>query len=287
MKDNTLVSIVLTADYDITILIQGRNYGRGDTFNIILNRYQTFQIGHNADLTGTTIHSSNPIAVFAGNRCNDVGYHGFCSMLMEMVPPTEELDNTFVVPPNIHRYQSHVRILSAVKTYFTYTTKQIKTSTVILKNKFVEFVLHSPEIGVIHSTEAVLVSSIALSSTKAKVYGDPFMITVPGINQYASKYTNFVPDGYNFSFATFIIRNESFRNLQINGTNISEHSCLFHSSVIVGIALYSVCTISVQSGLINVKTSDGSRFGFLVNGQRKHDGHGYAGNTMLTTSCGT
>ncbi|XP_062604335.1 uncharacterized protein LOC134266116 [Saccostrea cucullata] len=43
MKDNTHVSIEFVADHDTTILLQGRSYGRGDTFNIILNRYQTFK----------------------------------------------------------------------------------------------------------------------------------------------------------------------------------------------------------------------------------------------------
>ncbi|XP_062585384.1 IgGFc-binding protein-like, partial [Saccostrea cucullata] len=106
IKDNSLVTIKFTTDHDINILLQGRNYGRGDTFHIILNKYQTFQIGIKADMSGTTITSSNPIAVFAGNRCTDVGYHGACSMLMEMVPPADKLDTIFIVPPNIHRYQS-------------------------------------------------------------------------------------------------------------------------------------------------------------------------------------
>ncbi|XP_061186947.1 IgGFc-binding protein-like [Saccostrea echinata] len=287
MKDNTLVNIVFAADHDIKIVLQGRSYGRGDTFNIILNRYQTFQIGHNADMTGTTIRSSNPVAVFAGNRCITVGYHGYCSMLMEMVPPTEELDNVFIVPPNIHRFQSHVRISSVVKTDIKYTTKEITTRTHLLKNRFAEFIVRENEVGVIFSTKPVLVNSIAVSSTKAKVYGDTFMLTIPGINQYLNTYTNFVPTGYNFSFAIFVIRNDSLRNLQINGTNIDVDSCLFHSSVLVGMDLYNVCTASVPSGVINVETSDGSRFGFIVIGQSKHDGHGYAGNALLTTDCET
>ncbi|XP_062570553.1 IgGFc-binding protein-like, partial [Saccostrea cucullata] len=285
MKDNTHVSIEFVADHDTTILLQGRSYKRGDTFNIILNRFQTFQIGHKADMTGTTIRSSNPVAVFAGNRCNTVGYHGYCSMLMEMVPPIEKLDNVFIVPPNIHRFQSNIRIVSAVKTDIKYSTKETSTKTFLLKNRFAEFLVREDEIGVIISTKSVSVNSIALSSTEAKKYGDTFMVTIPGINQYLNTYTNFVPTGYNFSSATFMVKNESLRNLQINGTNINVESCLFNSSVSVGRDLYIVCTVSVPSGAIDVQTSDGSRFGFIVTGQRKHDGHGYTGNALLTSDC--
>lgn len=238
-------------------------------------------------MTGTAINSSYPIAVFAGNRCNDVGYFGFCSLLVVMVPPADKLDTIFIVPPNIHRYQSRVRILTIVNTRIKYATKDTNTRTNLLKNRFVEFPVGEHEIGIIHSNEPVLVNSFAGGSSKASVYGDPFMITIPGINQYLKNYIYFVPDGYNFSFATFIIRNESLRNLQINSTDIDVDTCLFHSSVLIGTAFFSVCTVSVPSGVIEVKTSDRSRFGFIVTGQRKFDGYGYAGNALLTTTCGT
>ncbi|XP_062570552.1 uncharacterized protein LOC134232582 [Saccostrea cucullata] len=238
-------------------------------------------------MTGTTISSSNPVAVFAGNRCNTVGYRGYCSMLMEMVPPTEQLDNVFIVPPNIHRFQSHIRIASTLKTNINFTTKETTTRTLLLKNRFAEFLVREHEIGVIFSTKPVSVNSIAVSSTEAKIYGDSYMVTIPGINQYLSTYTNFVPGGFNFSFATFMIKNDSLRNLQINRTNINVDRCLFNSSVSVGMDLYSVCTISVPSGVINAQTSDGSRFGLIVTGQRKHDGHGYTGNALSTSTCET
>ncbi|XP_062614101.1 IgGFc-binding protein-like [Saccostrea cucullata] len=287
MKDNTIVSIVFKADHDIDIVLQGKSYGSGDTFNVILNKYQTFQIGLKADMTGTMIRSSNPVAVFAGNRCLAVGYLGYCSMLMEMVPPADKLDYVFIVPPNIHRYQSQVRILSAVKTKIKFTTKDMKTTGLLLKDRFADFIIREHEVGVVYSTEPILVNSIALASTKTNIYGDPFMVTIPGINQYLNEYINVVPDGFTFNFATFMIRNDSLRSLQINGTNMNIYKCLFHSSVLVGTDLYSVCTVSVPFGVIDVKTSDGSRFGFIVTGQRKNDGHGYAGNALLTASCGT
>ncbi|XP_062600310.1 IgGFc-binding protein-like [Saccostrea cucullata] len=287
LNDNTLVSIVFALDHDTDIALQGRSYGRGDKFNIILNRYQTFQIGHQADMTGTTIHSSKPVAVFAGNSCSNVSYYGYCSMLMEMVPPTEELDNVFIVPPNIHRFQSHVRIASIEKTDIKYSTEETSTRTLLLKNRFAEFLVREHEIGVIFSTKPVLVNSIAASSANAKIYGDAFMVTIPGINQYLNAYTNFVPEGYNFSFVTFMIKHDSLRNLQINGTKFNVESCLFKASVSVGKHLYYVCTTSVSSGVIDVKTSDGSRFGFIVTGQRAFDGHGYTGNTLLNINCET
>ncbi|XP_061170847.1 IgGFc-binding protein-like [Saccostrea echinata] len=284
-KDNTHVSIVFAIDHNTTISLHDKEYGRGDTFSVILNNFQTFQIGHKADLSGTTINSSQPVAVFAGNRCNNIGYHGACSMLMEMIPPVNEFDNIFIVPPNINRYQSIVRIISAFHTKVTYTLDGIETTTTLLKNRYTDFITPENEISLIQSAKPVLVNVFATGSTNPKMYGDPYMNTVPGINQYLNQYIVDVPEGYNFSFAAFIVRNESLSNLQINSTNIYEYTKVFHSTIFVGTFLFSVMTVNVPSGVIQVETTDGSFFGMLIYGQRRHDGHGYAANALLTSIC--
>ncbi|XP_061170848.1 IgGFc-binding protein-like [Saccostrea echinata] len=272
-------------DHNSTISIFDRKYNTGDQFSLILNKFQTFQVGHPADLSGTTINSSHPIAVFAGNKCNRIGYHGTCSMLMEMVPPIDEFDRIFIVPPNVNRYQSVVRIVSAIQTKVTYSVEGINTTTTLLKNRITDFIIRENEIGYIESTEPVLVNVFATGSPDSRVHGDPYMTVVSGINQYLNQYIVVVPEGYSLSLATFIVRNESLSNLQINRTDVYEYFKVFQSTVFVRTTFYSVLTINVPSGVIQVETKDDSPFGMFVYGHRSHDGHGYAANALLTRIC--
>lgn len=61
---------------NVPLIIEGKTYHSGDMFDISLNRFETFQIEHSTDLTGTFIESSVPIAAFLGNACTDLGGSG-------------------------------------------------------------------------------------------------------------------------------------------------------------------------------------------------------------------
>lgn len=62
--DNTIISITFKMKRNLPLNIEGYMYYSGDVFNFSLNRYETYQIAHETDLTGTFIESSAPIAAF-------------------------------------------------------------------------------------------------------------------------------------------------------------------------------------------------------------------------------
>ncbi|XP_062579362.1 uncharacterized protein LOC134241314 [Saccostrea cucullata] len=283
VMDNTCVSISLVIDRDAKVQHNGSSYGNGDKITIILDSFQTFQIGLRADLSGTTINASHPVAVFAGNRCNNLGDYGFCNMLVEMVPPDDKLDKIFIVPPNVHRYKTQVRIASPIETEIKYSIEREKTSVVVTRNQTIDFFIQENETAVIESIEPLLVNSFAYGSTQPLIFGDPYMITIPGINQYINEYILFVPENFNFSFATFMLKTDSLEHLKINETGIKENQTRYFSTVAVGTSFYSVWTLSIPSGVMKVRTTDGTPFGVIVYGQRKRDGHGYTGNAILST----
>ncbi|XP_062616364.1 IgGFc-binding protein-like [Saccostrea cucullata] len=281
--DNTKVSIRLVIDTDANITFEGKMYGNDDEIRIVLNMYQTFQVGLDADLSGTTIIASHPVAIFAGNACNRMGEYGSCSMLMEMVPPTEKLDKIFIVPPLVHRYKSQLRIVSPFETEIQYSIDGNKTSAILSRNKKFDFFIRENEIATIEGLGPLLVNSFAHASVEHDVYGDPFMITIPGINQYLNEYNLIVPGNFNFSFATFILKNSFPEYLEINETNPYESQTCNFSTISVGEFFYSVWTLSVPSGVMKVRTTYGSPFGVIIYGLRDNDGHGYAGNAILAT----
>lgn len=100
VQDRTRVLIILKLKRGNTVKYRGKIHRNGDKFIVTLNKYQTFQLSHNGDLTGTLITSSKPVAVFSGNRCNKLNRFGFCSHLVEQIPPMDSLDTTYIVPPH-------------------------------------------------------------------------------------------------------------------------------------------------------------------------------------------
>lgn len=65
-KDNTVISITFKMKRNIPLYIDGNSFLNGNLYNLTLDRFETYQIAHNTDLTGTVIESSVPIAVFLG-----------------------------------------------------------------------------------------------------------------------------------------------------------------------------------------------------------------------------
>lgn len=100
VNSNTSVPITFKMKRSILLYIDGKSYQNGDIYNLTLDRFETYQVAHRTDLTGTVIESSLPIAVFSGDDCNQLENIGYCDPLVEQLIPTKKLDRSFIVPPN-------------------------------------------------------------------------------------------------------------------------------------------------------------------------------------------
>ncbi|XP_071178787.1 putative leucine-rich repeat-containing protein DDB_G0290503 [Mytilus edulis] len=61
-----------------TVKFNGKEFGNGKIIEINISAFQTLQLSHNYDLSGSIISSSKPVGVVAGNICNKVN-NNFCS----------------------------------------------------------------------------------------------------------------------------------------------------------------------------------------------------------------
>lgn len=100
MKDNTTILKAFKMERNFALKIENNTFYRGDVFSFSLGCYQTYQIAHSVDLTGSIIELSYPIAAFSGNDCNTIDGIGFCDHLITQLPPTGFVDNLCIVPPN-------------------------------------------------------------------------------------------------------------------------------------------------------------------------------------------
>jgi hypothetical protein len=287
LNNFTIVTIHFRIKPNLPINIDGIEYQDGSQMIINLNELETYQIRHNADLSGSVINASSTVAVFSGNRCQKIDLEkknisGYCSQLLEQIPPVNRLDDTYIAPPNINRYGTILKVVSLLKNKVIYTVGNNKTIVHLSSQGHFEFSIAENEVAVIESEQPVLVTSFAAGSHAS---GDPYMITIPGVSQYLSEYRVVVPDNFTYNYVALIIDESSIQQLTINDLVLTEYVRSFYAPVTVRGVRYIALVVHVTNGAIVVKTTNNAIFGLVVYGHRKNDGHGYAGNVVFPDIC--
>ena len=101
-EDNTQVSFLLRLPKDEQVSHGDKVYRNGQFINVTINDLDVFQVLSGSDLTGTTVTSSKPVAVFSGNDCAMVPSDGKwrrCNHLVEQIPPVKIWGQHFITSP--------------------------------------------------------------------------------------------------------------------------------------------------------------------------------------------
>lgn len=280
IEDNTTVSITFKMKQSLPLFIGGEVFNNGDVFNISLNRFQTYQIEHVTDLTGTLVESSTPIAVFSGNNCNKLENIGACDHLIEQLPPTDSVDNIYIVPPNMDDRDTVIRITAIESTNITYMIGRLTQTRFLYQFDSFDTKIASNQVCFIKSESPILVTAFGLGSNTPPL-GDPSMTIVPGINQYLDYYKIVVPLGYDYNYVSIMIRESSKDVFRVNGTVIEISDIVFEENVSVRNITYSVRSIRVAEGELTASTMNGDRFGLIFAGVKYYKAYGFSGNSLL------
>lgn len=278
--DNTTISITFKMKRNLPLNIEGNTYYSGDVFTFSLNQYETYQIAHETDLTGTFIESSASIAAFSGNDCNKLENMGYCDHLIEQLPPTDSVDSTYIVPPNANNRDTLIRITSIESSNTTFVIGNVKQSLFINKLNHFDVRISSNQTCFITSDQPNLVTSFGLASLSSTL-GDPSMTIVPGLNQYLNFYKIVVPSGYDFDYVSIMIKHSFKNSFRINGTVITTADIVFEEDVTAGNLTYNVRTIKVPSGELTAYTVDEEKFGLMFAGVSRYKAYGFSGNSLL------
>ena len=153
-------------------------YTNGGTIELQMSPYETAQLSHVSDLSGSIVTSSYPVGVVSGNKCNSVTRFT-CNH--EMILPSDQLDNSYIVPIIQNRANNTVRILCPEKASVTVWTNTAKTFNVDLEEgDFFDF--HHYQMSFISSTGDFLVMAYPHEVGD----GDSYMMTIIGLHQYRS-----------------------------------------------------------------------------------------------------
>lgn len=278
IKDNTTVSI--TFKMKKVLIIEGEVFNNGGVFSFSLDRFETYQIEHSVDLTGSVLESSFPIAAFSGNDCNKLHGFGFCDHLITQLPPTDNVDKTYIIPPSSNDRETIIRITAIEKTDIIYMIGSVNKTITLEKLEFFETQISSNQICFIASANPEIVTGIGLPS-KTSNLSDPSMTIIPGINQYLNYFKVVVPNGFVNNFVTIMIQESSKDLIRINSTVINSCNIVFEGNVLAGKIKYSVRSIRVVEGVLTAFSLDGVKFGMLFSGVQIAKAYSFSGNFLL------
>ncbi|OPL32885.1 hypothetical protein AM593_10003, partial [Mytilus galloprovincialis] len=198
-----LTSVYSNTKIEINFRIQdgsavfgNKQYSNNETLVLVLNMNTAFQIWHTSDLIGTRITASKPLLVVSGHKYNRINGKGAGQTFLEMVLPTNQLDNVYVIPYLNYRLENTVRVLAVNDTNVALKNVNNRTTHVLKSRDFLGY-FHST-ISYVSSTSDVMVHIYPHELPNA--HGDAFMMTIPGINQYLYDYEIMVP----IDFESFI-----------------------------------------------------------------------------------
>jgi hypothetical protein len=189
--DNTIVTIAPTCN------TKGGRHG-GETFSVTLQRGELYQMqgtihgGYKADLTGTLVTSTKPIAFFTGHICAQVPANvNFCDQLLEEEAPINTWGRQFLIGKLLGKDWYAVRVVANEDdTKIFFDGKFIKS---LAAGEFYEAQKLRDNLK-IKSDKPVLVGQFATSSDADTVkIGDPFLMLITPTEQFLQSYRFVTP----------------------------------------------------------------------------------------------
>lgn len=253
-----IVSPFNNVSVTITPSITTGSRSAGVPYTIVLDQFQTYTLQSDdafEDLTGTLVQSSQPVAVFSGNRCADIpaGY-GYCDHVIEQMTPVSAWGNNFVTIPLESRANGDfIRVLAAEDGTTVTVSGSIVTTGVVPRTvaggglthgvgvagalrlptlpvavddltvtldrtAFAEFRATGPI--AITTDKPVLVGQFGTGSDYGGNPGDPLLMLIPPSEQFLLKYTFLVPTGYDANFITIIAPDDATSSVRLDGANV-------------------------------------------------------------------
>ena len=250
-------------------------YPSGSSENINLNSGDTYtKRSSSEDLTGTYISSSKDIAVFSGNLCANIPVDkSACDMIVEQMISTDFWKTEYLTVPLAGRTKGDTFrvIASENETSFSLNGSVIEdnmsrgefweTNTLAVRSKFT-------------SNKPISVVQYSNGQSFDNIPADPFMMLIPGVDQYLDEY-NFAtpPTGFDKHYVTIIHPTATVDELILdNNTYVSSFREIDNTS-------YSGAQIQISNGSHRAYSS--APFGIFVYGFGNADSYGYPGGFNL------
>jgi hypothetical protein len=286
------MAFVATADDTVITVTPSANLTTGQTagvpFTVTLDAGQSamYYATGTADLTGSNINSTAPIALFGGHLCGNVpGNTLYCDHLLEQLPTTNNFGTNFALVPTFLRPGSPgdvVKILADVDGTIV-TVNEGGTITTYTLNAGQSVTLQNTDslslLSRITSNNPILVGQfmVGAGATTSSV-GDPAFSLIPDLGQWLDSYIFNVPTQYTSDYINVAIESSALASLLIDGAsvNTSSFSSIAGSTLMGGLLAVAdgSHTISADSAFMLQQHGFNSNYAsyFGVGGSRSSGG---------------
>lgn len=224
-----------------------------------------------ADLTGTLIKSSAPIAVFGSHLCANIpsSNYWFCDYIVEQLPAVNTWGNEFYSAPLATRSGGDTfRFLAAYDN--TVITLNGATIATLNRGQFHQRLVSGR--SRIFSSKPILVAQYANSADyDGNVRSDPFMLLLQAVRHYSSGYIVCTPtNDFPTNYVQIVAPTSAVASVQIDGVAVG-------AAAFLGIpgSTYAAANVLVSPGRHFVIAN--APFGVSTYGWAEYDSYGHPG----------
>ena len=200
IHDDTSVTVHLSSDANdgFQLLVSGQ------TKSYVINRLETLTIS-GVDLTGTRVFSDKTISVFGGHRCAFVPDSAhYCDHLVEQMPPVTTLGSHFATVPLATRTGGDVFRIVAYRDDTNVHINGVLQASALKAGQYHEFNASSLSFLFVEASIPILLLQYSKGSNADGVTSDPFMMMIPPIEQYRSRYLVSTPAAEVMAFSNYL-----------------------------------------------------------------------------------
>ncbi|KAM7382747.1 hypothetical protein PAMP_002464 [Pampus punctatissimus] len=214
-KERNIVKVVPQDD----ITFQGRVFYRGSIMVIDLQPYESVQLQSKYDLSGTTVASQHPVAVFTGHTCT--WRFSRCDHVYEQLLPVNKWGSSFIVPPlSFQNNFDSVYLLASQPTQVTIQKGIHKDTVRLTRGKVKEIQYRTPDTLFIQADHGIQVLMLFNGVRQHWYYYDPFLMTILPTDYLCSSYSMDTLKNFN-NKALIVAKTSVIGELNIDGTNFS------------------------------------------------------------------
>ena len=290
---NYLVVVSFMDKTAIEISLRTSNKSTVQMFKDTLNKFESYYIPRNHDVSGTVVTSSNPVGAFSGVDCLDVPFgipYGNCDRVDTQNIPDIYQGKDYIVPSMFPRKAYMIIIISIYSDTKVQMTNETDSWSLSLTSRGkVEDIYLGTEPVLVQSDHPVSVYQFAVSHAYDHTPGSEFMVAVPPVSQYSSGYlvpTQLKPNYYTWTyrnFASVIIETNLTDGLLVNDTKLQP---VVNQSLPAPKDKFSFVTFELNGTSQNIshEKGDGVKFGLFVYGQNDATGYGFIGGRQFPVS---
>lgn len=227
-EDNTEVNVNFLPGRGAKAMLGTTRYDSRNALSMVLQKYEVLHVQDiaDADLTGTIIDSTKPVAVFSGNLKTNIGPDYIVTdHIEEQVTPVHSWGNTFALIP-IGKQLSDFAKIVAKETRTTVSIyqpgKSVRTFNINGAGQFRQIEMSPSEYTRIVSTKPIMVAQFIQGSSAANLIEEPAVMVTTPIDQYRTEYVFLTPGGQFLSQLYLVVDNDYKNGLILDNQFVSD-----------------------------------------------------------------